>query len=297
MSSVYHIQDGWTATREIRKWEALCQQKARLADSEKDEEQKPHRLTIIALTAHVTMRDRDECLDSGMDDFMVKPVSIEQVQSALMQWLPSTFGALTHGINISEIKRWPRGILNQAQIRSTPLRAVVLPYTRSVTSATQSSGNSSPLEEVGAILRTGLNSQDGELEENIVFPAVVSHRQRRKTHEHSPLLIQSSLLGRSKAKSVTSETGSVNLASLYNVDMMKSAQSLITKQLQGRSPVLEQADLPVSGVSNEILWKWEAMKLSPEDFPSRKKVSLSSPLLESADMTCTYSLKRGISTR
>lgn len=55
--------DGWAATRAIRKME-LATNSGR-------------RLPIIALTAQALTGDREKCIDSGMDDYLTKPVDRE----------------------------------------------------------------------------------------------------------------------------------------------------------------------------------------------------------------------------
>ena len=47
-------------------------------------------LPIIAITAHTTAQDRQTCLDAGTDDVLAKPFSLEQFQTTLGQWLPSS---------------------------------------------------------------------------------------------------------------------------------------------------------------------------------------------------------------
>ena len=44
-------------------------------------------LPIIALTAHAFDEDRKRCLEAGMNDFLCKPVLLEQLQSTLEKWL------------------------------------------------------------------------------------------------------------------------------------------------------------------------------------------------------------------
>jgi CheY-like chemotaxis protein len=44
---------------------------------------------IVALTANAMEGDRERCLDSGMDDFLSKPIRREQLQGMLERWCPA----------------------------------------------------------------------------------------------------------------------------------------------------------------------------------------------------------------
>ena len=66
------VMDGLTATELIRLWQA--------------DHGKP-RLPIVALTASAFEENRQQCLDSGMDDFLVKPLDIQKLQAMLTHWL------------------------------------------------------------------------------------------------------------------------------------------------------------------------------------------------------------------
>jgi CheY-like chemotaxis protein len=44
---------------------------------------------IIALTGLDSENERQACLQAGMNDFITKPFTQEQLQNALIQWLPN----------------------------------------------------------------------------------------------------------------------------------------------------------------------------------------------------------------
>ena len=68
------VLDGYSATREWRERETL--------------QRAPQRLPIVAMTANAMAGDRQRCLDAGMDDYLSKPVSREQLSNCLQRWLP-----------------------------------------------------------------------------------------------------------------------------------------------------------------------------------------------------------------
>jgi CheY-like chemotaxis protein len=43
---------------------------------------------IVAMTANAMKEDRDECERSGMDDFLSKPVKLEDLVGMLEKWSP-----------------------------------------------------------------------------------------------------------------------------------------------------------------------------------------------------------------
>jgi signal transduction histidine kinase/ActR/RegA family two-component response regulator len=62
--------DGYEATREIRK-------------HEKDRS----RIPIIAITASAMNDERDRCMESGMDDYLTKPIDLAELDRVLKRWV------------------------------------------------------------------------------------------------------------------------------------------------------------------------------------------------------------------
>jgi CheY-like chemotaxis protein/signal transduction histidine kinase len=44
-------------------------------------------ITILALTAHATVADRERCLEAGMDDYVTKPLHVRSLRQTVGQWL------------------------------------------------------------------------------------------------------------------------------------------------------------------------------------------------------------------
>lgn len=62
------------------------------------------RIPIIGMTAYAMEGDREQCIDAGMDDYLSKPFTIQQLQEKFDTWLPSS--------NVETIKSFKPLIVN-----------------------------------------------------------------------------------------------------------------------------------------------------------------------------------------
>jgi CheY-like chemotaxis protein len=65
------VLDGYAATGEIRQLTG-----------------EQSKIPIIALTAHAMMSNDQKCFDAGMDDYLAKPVRINELKNVLLKWQP-----------------------------------------------------------------------------------------------------------------------------------------------------------------------------------------------------------------
>lgn len=107
------IMDGFEATECIRAREAELNLSA---------------IPIIALTANAISGDREHCLSRGMDDYLSKPFSQDQLHELLARWLPARQVAAASsaaGVGVSSVA-WPsRSATAQAQLDSQTLNSPV----------------------------------------------------------------------------------------------------------------------------------------------------------------------------
>ena len=69
------VMDGYTATKEIRKWEGGM----------RNEGNDP--IPIVAMTAHAMAGDEDKSLGAGMNGHVTKPIDPDQLFSTLQKWI------------------------------------------------------------------------------------------------------------------------------------------------------------------------------------------------------------------
>jgi CheY-like chemotaxis protein len=105
--------DGFEATAAIRK---LASQAGR-------------RTVVIAMTANALEGDRERCLAAGMDDYISKPVRIEDLSSAIGRWFgsvdPSALQSLRELGDEAVISGLVDGFLTDAAARVEALRAAL----------------------------------------------------------------------------------------------------------------------------------------------------------------------------
>lgn len=73
MDCLMPVMDGYEATKEIRKLQ--------------NDKKIQAKLPIVALTANAMKGDRERCMESGMDDYISKPVRKRELQISLLKWL------------------------------------------------------------------------------------------------------------------------------------------------------------------------------------------------------------------
>jgi nitrogen fixation negative regulator NifL len=107
--------DGYEATAEIRR---------RHADA--------RHVPVVAMTAKAIQGDRDRCLEAGMDDYISKPVRLEDLEAALARWIPGD-GSIAQ----SEQKSSPPAV--SSELFSPALDPAVTERLRALAAATEPS--------------------------------------------------------------------------------------------------------------------------------------------------------------
>jgi PAS domain S-box-containing protein len=91
------VLDGYKATERIRSKQTGIQSRD---------------IPIIAMTANAMAGDREKCLDSGMNDYLSKPIDIAKVIDMLKEWLPNKNKADNKQISVEDNSAEAQGSSN-----------------------------------------------------------------------------------------------------------------------------------------------------------------------------------------
>ncbi len=101
------VMDGLTATRHLRQNPAWAQ------------------LPVLAMTANAMSRDRDLCLEAGMNGHLAKPIDPDELFAALLQWIaPRATGAAAADRLNAELQGQPAGDAESPQAPPHPAPAL-----------------------------------------------------------------------------------------------------------------------------------------------------------------------------
>ena len=87
-------QDAWRAFERLD-LPKTTEEAWRRTDIRKLETESGGHVPIIGLTAHALKGDKEMCLESGMDDYVPKPISVEKLQDAIERNLGADRRAVT----------------------------------------------------------------------------------------------------------------------------------------------------------------------------------------------------------
>jgi two-component system, sensor histidine kinase and response regulator len=112
------VMDGVTATRAIRQMEGMS------------------KLPIVALTANAMEKDRQACMEAGMDDVLVKPIDPDCMWDVLLRWLAAPYGA-----GLATVRPWPSATSAAALQSPPPNHSSPSMKARSIDSASKPQNN------------------------------------------------------------------------------------------------------------------------------------------------------------
>lgn len=87
------VMDGFETTRKIRENETTTVTRDASDSSERTALHAsclPPHIPIIAVTANAMQGDRERCLAAGMDDYLSKPIKLDELRAALARWIAAS---------------------------------------------------------------------------------------------------------------------------------------------------------------------------------------------------------------
>ncbi|MCC7703260.1 response regulator [Janthinobacterium sp. GW460P] len=218
------VMDGFAATAEIRRHEQQCGH-ARV-------------LPIVAITANALQGDREACLAAGMDDYLSKPFTQQDLGHTIARWITLPRAATTHHSEAPE-----------PQVQSEP------PPEATPASAATTAGqplNRQALENIRALSRT-----DGDALLERVIEAFVGETPRQLSAMRAAIAGADAEALRKVAHSLKS--GSANVGADGLAQLCKEMEKLgRAGSTEGAAPLLlqmQQAFLAVRASLNAILVK------------------------------------------
>ena len=206
------VMDGFAATAEIRRHEQQCGH-ARV-------------LPIVAITANALQGDREACLAAGMDDYLSKPFTQQDLGHTIARWITLPRAAIVHHSEQAEAPlETPQAPRHEAPPEATP------------PSAAPPSGlplNRQALENIRALSRT-----DGDALLERVIQAFVGETPRQLTAMREAIAGADAEALRKVAHSLKSGSANVGADGLAQLckDMEKLGRAGST---EGAAPLLQQ---------------------------------------------------------
>jgi len=117
------VMDGFAATAAIRRAE---RQAAQSHDA-------PRHLPIIAITANALQGDREACLAAGMDDYLSKPFTQQQLAAVIGRWIALPLaGSVHHGDAVPALSHEAREVIRREVIRREVVNGAALDKIRAL---------------------------------------------------------------------------------------------------------------------------------------------------------------------
>ncbi len=140
------VMDGFEATRQIRAREKAVNLP---------------RTTIVALTASALEGDREKCLAAGMDDYLAKPIRVEDIEAVLAKWIHPEPLADAAGTGPEEASFAKEAADSRQEIEPTP----AVPAFDQDKAMTQLAGDWSLFWTIADLFVEGLPEVEARLEE------------------------------------------------------------------------------------------------------------------------------------